>query len=113
MLHKSCAAADSLLKEGLSVEIIDPRTLVPFDFDTIQASIKKTGRLVIATEDILTCGVGSEIAAHVCENTFSYLKAPIVRVSAFPSPIPFAMACEADVIPSQADIEKAVRKVTN
>ena len=111
MLHKACAAADSLAGEGLGVEVIDPRTLAPFDFETLHASIKKTGRLVIATEDVLTCGASSEIAALVCEKAFSLLKAPIARVATFPSPIPFAPACEADAIPGQADIEDAIRKV--
>jgi len=111
MLHKATDAADSLGNEGLSVEVIDPRTLVPFDLDTLLKSVKKTGRLVIATEDVLTCGVSSEIAALVCENAFSSLKAPITRVASFPSPVPFATACEADVIPSQSDIESAVRRI--
>ena len=111
MLHKACDAADELAKEGLSIEVIDPRTLVPFDLETLLASVEKTGRLIIATEDVLTCGVSSEISALVCEKAFSYLKAPIARVAAFPSPVPFASACEADVIPDQADIEYAVKRV--
>jgi len=111
MLHKACAAAVVLAGEGIGAEVIDPRTLVPLDFETIQKSVEKTGRLVIATEDILTCGVSSEIAALVCENAFSSLKAPVVRVATFPTPIPFAPACEDDAIQNQADIENAVRKV--
>jgi len=111
MLHKACDAADELAKEGLSIEVIDPRTLVPFDLETLLASVEKTGRLIIATEDVLTCGVSSEISALVCEKAFSYLKAPIARVAAYPSPVPFASACEADVIPDQADIEYDVKRV--
>jgi pyruvate dehydrogenase E1 component beta subunit len=111
MVHRACAAADTLYGEGASVEVINPRTLVPLDIETILTSVQKTGRLVIATEDVLTCGVSSEIAALVCEQAFSYLKAPIVRVAAFPSPVPFAPACEDNAIPNQADIENAVRKV--
>jgi len=110
MAHQSCAAADTAAREGISVEVIDPRTLVPLDLDSILASVKKTGRLIIATEDVLTCGMSSEIAALVGENAFSYLKAPIARVAAFPSPVPFAPACENDMIPNQADIERAIRK---
>jgi len=110
-LHKACAAADELIKDGIDVEVIDPRTLVPLDLETILKSVEKTGRLIIATEDVLTCGVSSEIAALVCEKAFQYLKAPIIRVAAYPSPVPFAPACEADVIPDQAAIEDAVRRV--
>ena len=111
MVHKACAAADALVAEGFSAEVIDPRTLVPLDLETILASVEKTGRLVIATEDVLTCGVSSEIAACVGEKAFSCLKAPIARVAAFPSPVPFAPECENDAIPSQTDIENAIRKV--
>ena len=113
MVHKACAAAGSLAGEGLSVEVIDPRTLVPFDLETLLASVRKTGRLVIASEDVLTCGVSSEITSLVCEKAFSSLKAPIARVAAFPSPVPFAPACEDDAIPNQADIESAIRRVAS
>jgi len=111
MVHKACDAADALSGEGLSVEVIDPRTLAPFDIDTLLESVRKTGRLVVASEDVLTCGVSSEIAALVCEKAFSYLKAPIARVAAYPSPVPFAPACEADAIPDRSMIEDAVRRV--
>jgi len=110
MVHKSCAAADALNEKGISVEVIDPRTLVPFDTETVLMSVQKTGRLVIATEDVLTCGVSSEISALMGEKAFSYLKAPIGRVAAFPSPVPFAPACEDHAIPNQMDIESAIRK---
>jgi len=111
MVHRSCAAADVLAQEGVDIEVIDPMTLVPLDLETVLASVKKTGRLVIVTEDVLTCGVSSEIAALVGEKAFSYLKSPIARVAAFPSPVPFAPACEDNAIPNQSDIENAVRKV--
>ena len=111
MVHRSCAAADVLKREGVDVEVIDPRTLVPLDLDSILVSVKKTGRVVIVTEDVLTCGVSSEIAALIGEKSFSYLKSPIARVAAFPSPVPFAPTCENDVIPNQSDIESAIRKV--
>jgi len=111
MVHKACDVANVLAPEGISIEIIDPRTLVPLDLETILTSVRKTGRLVIATESVLTCGFSSEIAALVSEKAFTSLKSPIKRVAAFPTPIPFAPACEDNAIPNQKDIENAVREV--
>ena len=111
MVHKALAAAAALAAEGIEVEVIDPRTLVPLDRAAIVASVRKTGRLVVVSEDVLTCGVASEIAALAAEEAFWSLDAPVVRVSVPDTPIPFAPNNEAAVIPQEQTIVRAVRSV--
>jgi acetoin:2,6-dichlorophenolindophenol oxidoreductase subunit beta len=111
MVHKSIKAAEELQKEGISVEVIDPRTLVPLDKETILNSVKKTSRLVIVTEDELSCGVSSEISAIVAEHGIFDLSAPIRRVAVADTPIPFAPVMEKAVIPDEKRIIEAVRSV--
>ena len=91
-VHEALAVADELAREGISVEVIDPRTLVPLDVETIRASVRKTGRLVIVDEAPATCSAASEIAALVVEDpeTFRALKAPVRRVCAAPVPVPYS-----------------------
>ena len=110
-LHKSLAAAAILAREGIEAEVIDPRTLVPLDKETILASVRRTGRLVVASEDQLTCGVASEIAAIVAEEALWHLDAPIRRVSVPDTPIPFAPALEYAVLPQTQTIVEAVHSV--
>jgi pyruvate dehydrogenase E1 component beta subunit len=104
-------AAEALAKEHIDVEVIDPRTLVPFDKQTLLASVAKTGRLVTADETRLNCGVGSEIAAIVAEEGFHSLKAPVVRVARAQAPVSAAPTHEAYVIPTVEKIAAAVRIV--
>jgi acetoin:2,6-dichlorophenolindophenol oxidoreductase subunit beta len=104
-------AADRLARDGIEVEVVDPRTLVPFDQDTILASVAKTGRLVVADETRRSCGVASEISAIVAERAFRSLKAPIVRVARPDAPVSAAPTHEAFVKPTPAKIVAAVRKV--
>jgi len=111
MVHKSLKAAEQLQAEGIEAEVIDPRTLVPLDRQTILESVAKTGRLVIVTEDVLTCGVGAEIAAIVADEGLFYLDAPIKRVSIPDTPVPFAPVMENAVIPQERDIADAIRSV--
>lgn len=111
MVHKSIKAAKKLAREGIAVEVIDPRTLVPLDKDTILKSVKKTGRLVVVSEDVLTCGVASEISALTAEHGLFYLDAPIRRVGVPDTPIPFAPECEKAVIPQEEQIMEAIRSV--
>ena len=111
MVHKSIKAAEELEKQGIDVEIIDPRTLVPLDKEMILKSVKKTGRLVIVSEDVLTCGVTSEIAAIVSEDALFYLDAPIKRVATPDTPIPFAPVMEKAVIPDEGRIIEAIKSV--
>jgi pyruvate dehydrogenase E1 component beta subunit len=104
-------AAEALAKEHIDVEVIDPRTLVPFDKQTLLASVAKTGRLVTADETRLNCGVGSEIAAIVAEEGFHSLKAPVVRVARAQAPVSAAPTHEAYVIPTVEKIAAAVKTV--
>ncbi len=110
MVHKALAAAATLAAEGVEAEVIDPRTLVPLDKATILASLHRTGRLVVASEDVLTCGVASEIAAIAAEEAVWDLDAPVQRVSVPDTPIPFAPSNEAAVIPGEASIVAAIRR---
>jgi acetoin:2,6-dichlorophenolindophenol oxidoreductase subunit beta len=111
MVHKALAAAAALAAEGVEIEVIDPRTLVPLDKAAILASVKKTGRLVVVSEDVLTCGVASEIAAIAAEEAMWDLDAPVQRVAVPDTPIPFAPSNEAAVIPGEAAIIAAIRRV--
>jgi pyruvate dehydrogenase E1 component beta subunit len=105
------AAAERLAAEGIDVEVIDPRTLVPLDKAAILASVAKTGRLVVADETRLSCGVASEIAAIVAEEGFRSLKAPIIRVARPNAPVSAAPTHEAYVIPTPEKIVAAVKRV--
>ena len=111
MMHKALEAAKTLEKEGISVEIVDPRTLTPLDKQAIIGSVKKTGRLVIVTEDCKTAGVSAEIAAIVAEEAIDYLDAPIKRVAEPDTPIPFSPTLEQYVIPDEKAIVKAVKEM--
>jgi pyruvate/2-oxoglutarate/acetoin dehydrogenase E1 component len=102
-------AADALAEEGISVEVVDPRTLLPLDIDTIVASVAKTGRLVIAAESHAFCGVSAEIAAQVCEKAFDALKVPPRRIGSRFAPLPYSEPLESHVIPGVDDIATAVR----
>lgn len=114
MVHKALTVAKRLAEdEGISVEVIDPRTLVPLDKRTILDSVRKTGRLVIVHEAHTRCGFGAEVAALVADEALDYLDAPIKRVSALDTPIPFAPDCEAFVIPDERRILEALRAVLN
>ncbi|MBA3054551.1 MAG: alpha-ketoacid dehydrogenase subunit beta [Sphingomonadales bacterium] len=105
------AVADQLAEEGISVEVIDLRTIVPMDEAAIFASVGKTGRVVIVHEAVKRFGVGAEIAARISETCFGKLKAPIERIGAKYSPVPFSSALEKDFIWSRERVEAAVRKV--
>ncbi len=110
-MYQALAAAETLAQEGISAEVIDPRTLVPLDKELILASVRKTGRLVVAEEDNRTCGWAAEIAAMVAEEAFYYLDAPIARVSSIDTPPPFAPVMEAFYLPSADKIVDAVHKL--
>lgn len=110
MLHLALKAAEELAREGVSVEVIDPRTVAPLDTDTIVESVRKTGRLVIASEDASTCGFASEVAARIAETCPEVLKAPVQRVCTLDVPVPFAPEAERLVLPSQDKIRTAIEK---
>ena len=113
LVHEALAAAEELAREGISVEVVDPRTLVPLDRATIRESVRKTGRLVIADEAGPTCGFSAEVAAIATEDaaTFARLKAPVKRVCALPVPIPYSPVLESAVFPDRVRIIAGVREV--
>jgi pyruvate/2-oxoglutarate/acetoin dehydrogenase E1 component len=111
MVHKVLRVAEMLEDEGINAEVVDPRTLTPLDKIAIIDSVKKTGRLVIVSEDCKTAGVSSEIAAIVAEEAVDYLDAPIRRVTAIDTPIPFSPTLERYVIPNEETISRAIREV--
>lgn len=109
MVERALSAARVLEREGISAEVIDPRTIKPLDEETILASVRKTNRLVIVHEACLTGGFGAEVSAMVMEKAFDWLDAPVIRVAAQDVPIPYNDRLETEVIPSQARIVDAVR----
>jgi len=108
MIHKALRVAEDLSKKGISVEVVDPRTLVPLDKQTIISSVKKTGKVIVASEDARTGGVAAEIATVIMEEAFDYLDAPVRRVSALDVPIPYAPVLESTVVPQERHITEAV-----
>jgi pyruvate/2-oxoglutarate/acetoin dehydrogenase E1 component len=113
MVNESLAAADELENEGISLEIIDPRTLVPLDVDTIRKSVAKTGHLVVVDEACPTCGAAAEIISQVVEDkeTFAKLKARPVRVCGLNIPIPFSPPMEQYALPDKQKIMQAVKAI--
>jgi len=110
MVHRSLKIAEMLQEEeGISIEVVDPRTVFPLDTTTITRSVMKTHRCLVVTEETGFASVASEIAAQVAEKAFDYLDAPVSRVCAMHTPIPFNYACEAYVLPNEERIAKAVR----
>jgi pyruvate dehydrogenase E1 component beta subunit len=112
-VREALAVAEELAREGIAVEVVDPRTLVPLDVDTVHASVRKTGRVVIVDEAPATCSAASEIAALIVEDpeTFRALKAPVRRVCAAPVPVPYSPPLEQAALPSREDIRAAVYAV--
>lgn len=111
MVHKTLAACETLAKEGINVELIDPRTVAPLDVDTIIQSVSKTGRLLIVDEDFAHCGVSAEIAAQLADRGFDELDAPIRRLNGKPSPTPYSPTLEAAVVPNTEAIAQAIREL--
>ncbi len=111
MVPVALKAAEALEKEGISCEVIDPRTIRPLDIFTILESVKKTNRVVVAEESHPFCGVGAEIATEITERAFDYLDAPVKRVSGADVPMPYAKNLEDLVIPNVDKIVAAVREV--
>ena len=110
MVHRSNLAADELAKEGISVEVIDPRTTSPLDEDTILESVSRTGRLVVVDESPPRCGISGDIAGMVAQKGFEYLKAPIEQVTCPHTPVPFAPTLEDLYLPSVERIKAAIVK---
>jgi acetoin:2,6-dichlorophenolindophenol oxidoreductase subunit beta len=110
LVHRSLAAAEQAEAEGISVEIVDPRTLQPLDTETLVASVKKTNRAVVAHEAVKRMGFGAEVTAVLQEEAFDWLDAPIERVGAKFAPLAFAPPMEQYVIPQTADVLAAVKR---
>ncbi len=111
MVHVALEVAAELEKEGIGLEVIDPRTLVPLDIDTIVASVRKTGKAIVVEEDNLRCGITAEIAAQIYERAFDSLEAPVERVAAEDVPVPTCPVLEREVLPQPKDITAAVRRL--
>lgn len=109
-LHDIRTLADSFAEEGVSLEVIDLRTVSPLDVDTIVASVRKTGRAVIAHEAVRSFGVGAEVAAQIQEHAFSSLKAPVKRVASKDTTVPFTRTLEQEFLYKASDIEAAIRE---
>jgi len=113
MAYLSLEAAEQLDRQGISAEVVDLRTLKPLDFKLITESIKKTFHAIIVHEACLTGGFGAEIAARIGEELFDYLDAPVLRIGAKDTPIPFSPALENFVLPQAENIVEGVKKVLN
>ncbi len=109
MVRQALEAADALARDGVSVEVIDPRSLAPLDIETILESVHKTGRLLIADESYAPCGIGAEIAAQVMDRGFDDLDAPVRRLNGAHTPIPYSPSLERAVVPHVADVVQAIR----
>jgi pyruvate/2-oxoglutarate/acetoin dehydrogenase E1 component len=110
MVHEAIKSADQL-KDSVSVEVIDPRTIVPLDEESIIRSVEKTGKLVVVDEDYERCGFSSEVSAIVAEKGFTHIKAPITRVANPNVPIPFNQKLEKHVLPDTDKITRAIRNI--
>ncbi|MDP3011101.1 MAG: alpha-ketoacid dehydrogenase subunit beta [Candidatus Hydromicrobium sp.] len=111
MVLRSLEAAEELEREGISCEVVDPRTLVPLDIDEVVNSVKKTGRLIIVSEACRRGSVASDISARITERAFDYLSAPVKIVAGLDTPIPYNSTLEQASIPQKADIIKAVKEL--
>jgi acetoin:2,6-dichlorophenolindophenol oxidoreductase subunit beta len=112
MVHEALAAAEVLASEGVEAEVVDLRTIRPYDAERVLESVRKTGRAVIASEAPKLGGLAAELSATVAEECFRDLKAPVVRVAGLDSPIPFSLVLEKLILPGKDDVIAGVRKVT-
>jgi pyruvate dehydrogenase E1 component beta subunit len=111
MVKKSLAAAEDLAREGISAEVIDPRTLAPLDIDTILKSVKKTGRLVLVDQAPRHSSAAIVIAGEIAEKGFEYLRAPVSLVTALDASVPYSEPLETFLLPNENKIANAVRSV--
>jgi 2-oxoisovalerate dehydrogenase E1 component len=109
MVQKTLSVLDKLASEGISVELIDPRTVAPLDTETIATSVKKTGRLLIVDEAFAPYGIGAEIAAQLADRGFDDLDAPIRRLNGAHTPTPYSPTLEAAIVPTAEAIAQAIR----
>ena len=110
-VHWALEAAETLSKEGTEVEVVDLRTLLPLDKETILSSVKKTGKVLILHEDTLTGGIGGEIAALISEHVFEYLDAPVKRLASLDTPVPYAPTLEEYFLPNTKKVTQALQEL--
>jgi pyruvate dehydrogenase E1 component beta subunit len=111
MVHEALAAANELAGEGIDVEVVDLRTIRPYDAETVLASVRKTGRAVVANEAPKIGGLAGELSATIGEECFRDLKAPVVRVAGLDTPIPFSLVLEKYILPGKEQIVAGIRSV--
>jgi 2-oxoisovalerate dehydrogenase E1 component len=111
LVQRSLLAAQQAERDGISVRVIDLRTITPCDWETIGQAVRETNRIVIAHEDTLTSGFGAEIAARIAEHHFEYLDAPVLRVAAMDTPVAYCPDLEEEILPQSSDVLAAIRKV--
>jgi pyruvate dehydrogenase E1 component beta subunit len=111
LVQKSLNVAEEMSREGVEIEVLDPRTINPLDREAILDSVKKTGKLITADEGCVTGGFGSEVAAIVADEIFDYLEAPIIRVGSPNTPVPFSPPLEEFYIPDEGSIKEAVNRI--
>ena len=111
LVHKSLAAAEVLAGEGISTEVIDLRTLRPWDHETVLDSVRKTGRAVVVSESPGTGGLSADVSAVIAEQAFGDLKVAVKRVTALDTPIPFSVILEKIILPSEEDIIRAIQQI--
>jgi 2-oxoisovalerate dehydrogenase E1 component len=112
LVQRSLVAAQHAEKAGVSVRVIDLRTIIPYDWQTIAGAVQSANRVIVAHEDQLTCGFGAEIAARISEELFEYLDAPVTRIGAMDTPVAYAPELEEAILPQIDDIVRAIEKVT-
>ncbi len=112
MVYVAAETAEALAAEGISVEIVDLRTLLPIDEETVLSSVRKTSRAMLLHEDTLTGGIGGELAARIAERAFEYLDAPLMRVAAPDTPVPFSPPLEEAFLPNAAKVAEAARRLS-
>jgi 2-oxoisovalerate dehydrogenase E1 component len=109
LVQRSLLAAQQAERDGISAAVIDLRTIIPYDWETIAAYTRKTSRVIIVHEDQLTCGFGAEIAARISQELFEHLDAPVTRVASLDCPVAYAPVLEEAILPGSPDILKAIR----
>ncbi len=111
LLAETLKLATRMEQQGLSIEVFDPRSLLPFDHALLESSVAKTGRLIVFDDSNRTCGFAAEVAAYAGENLFKYLRAPIVRITRADLPVPFSTALDKQVLPNTEQLEHAITRV--
>jgi 2-oxoisovalerate dehydrogenase E1 component len=111
LVHRSLLAAAQAERDGISVAVVDLRTIIPYDWETIAAFTQKTNRVVVAYEDQLTCGFGAELAARIAQELFEHLDAPVTRIAALDCPVAYAPVLEERILPNTSDVLETIRKL--